>query len=505
MTEQYQAAEAHHAAYVVLKFGGTSVASIERWRIIASTLRARLAEGLRPVVVCSAVAGGSDLLEQLLTAAEAGEDTRPTLAAVAQTHRELAADMGLDADELIGDLLEELERLARGAHMLEEASPRVRARVMSMGELMSTRLGAAWLSAQGVHTSWQDARSLLTAVSNPHTIATAPVRHYLSAVCSSDHDRALCERLGSLEADVVLTQGFIASDAAGDTVLLGRGGSDTSAAYFAARLGARRLEIWTDVPGMFSANPRAIPSARLLRRLRYREAEELALMGGRVLHPRCIAPVAAHQIPLHIKCTLAPELVGTVISSGIPEGPAHIKAVSLRKGMHLISVDVDRALQNVGFLRDSSACFARWNLSIDMVAASETSITFLLDPGTNRLDEVTVNGALSDLLQLGSARIVGLGAALSLVGTNIHGIFHELGPIFEFFKGHDVHMVSQAANGANLSLVVDEANADRLLEEVHARLFPIDDDDPTLGPPWESLFTLGSDGPERRSEASSKR
>lgn len=486
--------ERQRAPWVVLKFGGTSVASIQRWKTIAEVLRERVAVGERPVVVCSALAGESDLLESLMARAEAGEDIRPALGEVASTHRALARDMQLDADEVIGDLLDELERLARGAHMLQEASPRVRARIMSMGELMSTRLGAAWLETQGLRTSWQDAREQLTSLSNPHTLATSPERYYLSASCSSEADPALQERMASEDAQVWITQGFIASDTAGDTVLLGRGGSDTSAAYFAARLGALRLEIWTDVPGLFTANPRTVPDARLLRRLRYREAEEMALLGGRVLHPRCIGPVATHHIPLYVKCTLAPKMVGTIISSSVSGGEPRLKAVSLREGMQLFSVEPDRGLQNVGVLAESSSCFAKWNLSIDIVAASETSITFCIDPANNPVDETVVAGLLTDLRAVAQAREVDRGAALSLVGTNIHGIFDRLGPIFEYFRDHDVHMVSQAADDSNFTMVVSEENPNQLLRDVHARLFPKDLDDPIFGPAWNSMFCRGDDG-----------
>jgi bifunctional diaminopimelate decarboxylase / aspartate kinase len=354
---------------------------------------------------------------------------------------------------------------------------------------MSTRLGAAWLSGQGIRSSWQDARELLRAGTDPHTMANAPARHYLSATCAYDRDPELAHRLGLDEAEVVLTQGFIAGDADGDTVLLGRGGSDTSAAYFAARLGARRLEIWTDVPGMFTANPRAIPGARLLRRLRYQEAEELALMGGRVLHPRCIAPVAAHHIPIHIKCTIAPELIGTIITSGTPAGAPRIKAVSLRKGMRLFHVHPNRTLQNVGFLERCAVCFTRWNLSIDMVAASETCITFTVDPSINQIDDAVISGVLSELSALAPSKVIGPAAALSLVGNRIPAVLHELGPIFAFFEEHDVYLVTQAADAMNFTVVIGEAEADALVAELHSRLFPADLNDPVLGPPWNQLFS----------------
>ncbi|HJL15867.1 MAG TPA: bifunctional aspartate kinase/diaminopimelate decarboxylase [Sandaracinaceae bacterium LLY-WYZ-13_1] len=480
--------------WVVLKFGGTSVASFERWKTIASVLRERIEEGLTPLVVCSALSGISNLLERLLADAEAGRDVSDVLEEIFQKHRALAKDMGLDADELVGERFEELSRIAEGVRLVEEATPRLRARAMSMGELMSTRLGAAWLSTQGLTAAWQDAREML--VAEPAVPTGRQETRYLSTTCSDDPDPELEARLAGLGADVIVTQGFIARDAAGDTVLLGRGGSDTSAAYFAARVTANRLEIWTDVPGMFTSNPRRIPSARLLRHLDYAEAEQLALMGAKVLHPRCIAPVAARGIPLHIKCTPAPDMNGTVISRDAPAGVPLVKAVSSREGIPVISIDVDRALENVGHLARVARCFEQRGLSIDMVSASETNITISLDPAANVLGEDEIEALMSDLNEVTRARLLGPGAAVSLVGSNIRAILHELGPILERFEDHRVYMVSQAADDLNFTFVVAEEAADPLVSDVHALLFGSNVIDASFGPPWEQLFEATPEEPK---------
>lgn len=473
-------------SWIVLKFGGTSVAALERWQAIAEVLRERIEAGQRPLVVCSALSQVSNLLERMLADAEAGRDARPPLEEIIDKHRRLAADMGLDADELLGERFEELSKIARGAQLVEEASPRVRARAMSMGELMSTRLGASWLTAQGIPAAWTDAREMLR--SEAITSSGRAETEYLSATCDHEADPELAAKLSALEGDVVITQGFIARNDAGETVLLGRGGSDTSAAYFAARVGAERLEIWTDVPGMFTANPKQVPTARLLRHLDYPEAEQIALMGGKVLHPRCIAPVAAHRIPLHVKCTTAPQMTGTVISTRAPRGVPLVKAVSARGGMAVISVDVDRALENVGFLAKTAACFESRGLSIDMVSASETNVTFSLDPAVNVLTEDELEALMADLSAVAKARLLGPGASVSLVGSNIRAILHELGPVLERFEDHRVYMVTQAADDLNLSFLVTEDAADPLLRDLHAQLFGPDQTDPAFGPTWEHLF-----------------
>jgi len=268
--------------WVVLKFGGTSVSSAANWHNILGVLRERIATGLHPVVVHSALSGVTDRLESLLTAALTGAQA-PLLERIDTVHRELARSLGIVPGASFENFMADLARMAAEVAASREISPRMRARVMAMGELLATSLGASFLNAHGTKAVWVDAREVLRALPR-HGAEQAGL---LSATCDFAPDAALQERWRALD-QVVITQGFIASNSAGDTVLLGRGGSDTSAAYFAAKLAAVRLEIWTDVPGLFSANPRAVPTARLLRALHYDEAQEIASNGAKVLHPRCL-------------------------------------------------------------------------------------------------------------------------------------------------------------------------------------------------------------------------
>ena len=468
--------------WVVLKFGGTSVTSAENWSTIRRVLQARLDEGLRPVAVCSALSGVSDGLAALADTAARGDDVTDALAFLRERHAAQASELDLDVEEQLGDLFEDLERLARGGRDIGEVSPRLRARILSAGELMSTRLGAAWLSASGMSTSWQDARSLLSSVDEDE-----PQRRFGSAHCAYDPDPILMDAFEDVSEDVVLTQGFIAADRDGNTVLLGRGGSDTSGAYLAARLQAQRLEIWTDVPGMFTADPRKIPEARLLRRLDYDEAQELATMGAKVLHPRCLLPVKAHGIPLHICCTKAPELEGTIVSARASSGRAQVKALSSRKGIALVSMDTVGMWQQVGFLAEAFAVFARHDLSIDLVATSETNVTVSLDPAANALAKQTLDALLDELSSVCSPKLIAPAASVSLVGRRIRATLHRLGGALERFADREVHLMSQAASDLNLTFVVDEADADPLLRDLHAQLFK-DTTDPVFGPSWEEVF-----------------
>ncbi len=320
--------------WVVLKFGGTSVSSVNNWKNIVGIIKARLSEGLQPVIVHSAVSKMTDSLEQLLTKAIAG-GWEAALDNVVSRHRDLARDLGVTPGAELEEQFTRLRQIASGIALVGEVSERLRARVMAQGELMATRLGAAFLASQGLDVQWVDARTVLKSVVLKNASARAS---YLSATCNFEPDAEL-QKQWSHPGRVYITQGFIASDDAGDTVLLGRGGSDTSGSYFAAKLQAQRLEIWTDVPGMFSANPRSIPTARLLRALEYDEAQEIASAGAKVLHPRCIMPVKQHDIPLYVYATQTPDLEGTVITAHGGEGEAHVKAVTVKNGITLVSME----------------------------------------------------------------------------------------------------------------------------------------------------------------------
>ena len=470
-------------AWVVLKFGGTSVSSLANWHNIASVVRARLAAGTRLLLVHSAVSGITDRLETLLVSALAGTH-ESTLKAIEQRHIALAAELGIGASAALEHYFSELRHIAAGVALMGEVSDRTRARVMSTGELMATELGARYLAASGIEAQWWDARTGLKADERSGASARA---NFLSATCDFAPDEALRARLDALTG-VVVTQGFIASDAAGDTVLLGRGGSDTSAAYFAAKLLAERLEIWTDVPGLFSANPRSTPQARLLRSLHYDEAQEIAASGAKVLHPRCILPAKSQRIPIAIYATQSPTLEGTHVSADGGDGIAQVKAVCIKKGITLVSLESPGMWHEVGFLADAFQVFKRHGLSVDLVSTSETNVTVSLDPAANSLDQKLVDALVQELSELCRVQVLGPCASVSLVGRNIRGILHQLGEAFELFAEQRVYLLSQAANDLNFSFVVDEAQGDRLVNELHERLIRPVRAGAILGPTWEQLF-----------------
>ncbi|HUF74015.1 MAG TPA: bifunctional aspartate kinase/diaminopimelate decarboxylase [Gammaproteobacteria bacterium] len=451
--------------WVVLKFGGRSVATAENWGHIATILRARVEEGVTPVVCHSALAGVSNALIALIEVAERRGDTKSALAAIVRQHDELAAALGVDP-KVTAESFADCEQLISSVRLVGEASPRIHARVLATGELAATRLGAAYLERIGFDVEWLDARELLRSTSGADVSERAA---FMSARCEFDADRALQARLKDSRG-VIVTQGFIARNSRGDTVLLGRGGSDTSGSYLASKLEARRLEIWTDVPGFFSADPKAVPSARLIRSLHYQEAQEIASAGGGILHPRSISPVRSTGIPLFLRSTLQPDLRGTIISDAIAADAPQLKAISSRSGITLISMDSLEMWHQVGFLADVFGCFRRRGISVDLISTSESNVTVSIDRIQNVVDADVITALVNDLGKYCRVGVIEDCAAITLIGRRIRAILHELGSVFETFEEQKIHLLTQAATDLNLTFVVNAEHAHKLVQRLHGLL-----------------------------------
>jgi diaminopimelate decarboxylase/aspartate kinase len=451
--------------WVVLKFGGRSVSTAENWAIVARLIRERLDEGVRPVVVHSALVGVSNALVALLDATVAGGDTDDKLAKIRAQHDALARELGVDA-RVFDERFAALAQVVAGAKLIGEVSPRVHARVLSVGELVATELGAAYLRSTGLDVAWLDIRDYLESATLRDQTERA---RFISARCDFSPDKALQQRFAALKG-IVLSQGFIARNAQGETVLLGRGGSDTSGAYLAGKLEARRLEIWTDAPGFFSADPKAVPSARLIKTLHYREAQEIASAGGGILHPRSISPVRASGIPLYLKCTAHPEWEGSVISNAPGDDQPQLKAISHRTGITLVSMESMEMWHQVGFLADAFDVFRKHGISVDLISTSESNVTVSIDTVQNVTTPAAIEALADDLRKLCRVKIIGDCAAITLVGQRIRTILHELAPVLEVFQEQQVHLVTQAANDLNLTFVVSSEHAYRLVQHLHGLL-----------------------------------
>ncbi|UNK50669.1 bifunctional aspartate kinase/diaminopimelate decarboxylase [Lysobacter sp. S4-A87] len=474
--------------WVVLKFGGTSVSRRNRWDTIGRLAGKRMAEeGVRVLVVVSALSGVTNELQAIAN----GDGIDARIAALVERHRAFCVELDLDADVVLGERLGLLQALAADTR----AAGRTldwQAEVLAQGELLSSTLGAAYLRTQGHDFGWCDARHWLDAVSLPNANAWS---QRLSVNCRLDGDGApgegsFRERFSAQAAPMLITQGFISRHGDGGTAILGRGGSDTSAAYFGALLKAQRVEIWTDVPGMFSANPRDVPEARLLTRLHYAEAQEIATTGAKVLHPRSIAPCRDAGVPMAILDTERPDLPGTRIDATAATVPG-VKAISRRNGIVLVSMESIGMWQQVGFLADVFERFKRHGLSIDLIGSSETNVTVSLDPSENLVTTNVLEALSADLAEVCRVKVIAPCAAITLVGRGMRSLLHRLSDIWATFGRERVHLISQSSNDLNLTFVIDEADADGLLPHLHAELIrsramPVRDAS-VFGPSWREI------------------
>jgi diaminopimelate decarboxylase/aspartate kinase len=470
--------------WVVLKFGGTSVSRRDRWDTIGRLAAQRMREDdARVLVVVSALSG---VTNELLAIGE-GREPAARVEALMARHRAFCVELGLDPEVVLGERLGALQALVASDPRAATRPLDWQAEVLAQGELLSSTLGAAYLRTQGHDIGWCDARHWLDVEPLPNASAWA---QRLSVNCRHQGDDALRGRFAGQAAPLLITQGFIARHGDGGTAILGRGGSDTSAAYFGALLGARRVEIWTDVPGMFSTNPRVVPEARLLTRLDYAEAQEIATTGAKVLHPRAIAPCRDARVPLLILDTGRPELPGTRIDASAATVPG-VKAISRRNGIVLVSMESIGMWQQVGFLADVFERFRRHGLSVDLIGSSETNVTVSLDPSENLVTTNVLEALSADLAEVCRVKVIAPCAAITLVGRGMRSLLHKLSDVWATFGRERVHLISQSSNDLNLTFVVDEAEADGLIPHLHAELIrsgamPVQDP-VVFGPSWRDI------------------
>lgn len=448
------------ATWVVLKFGGTSVAGPEQWEAIARLAAARADTGRRVLLVCSALAGITDALQELVDSP--AEPSDPILD-ILQRHEELARGLRVASQDLLDDARQFLHHEHEALHANHH--PAHQAALLGIGERLSTRIGARFLG-QRLDAEWVDARDALEVLPEPEG---AESRAWLSARCAAGPSPAL-QAQWSARSPVLVTEGFVARSADGRTALLGRGGSDTSAALLAGRLQAGAIEIWTDVAGLFSADPRREPAARLLPALGYAEALELAASGARVVHPRCIRAAAEVGIPIEIHDLARPDATGTRIGAGIPPGPEGIKAVTRQDGVLVMLLENSDTRQQVGFLARVFEIVSRRGVSVDLVATSETTTTIAIDKAANHLAAGAAERLAEALEEVCRVRWFDDCSCVNLVGRGARMALARLGPAVASFEDWPLFMLSQSANDLSISLLVSAEHAPELCARLHATL-----------------------------------
>lgn len=475
--------------WLILKFGGTSVSGKQQWTTIESLARQRLEQGYRVVLVCSAMAGVTNALQRFTE--QPNDCKNSEVENILRQYRQLATDLGIESEDLLDEAAQQITNSLRtiaGAVNNPDRYAGI-ASLLSVGEWLSTRIGKRYL-AKNLEIEWVDAREALQTLAED---ALHTRRAWLSARCSSKPDPGLQKRW-SEKSPALITQGFVASHPEGGTALLGRGGSDTSAVLLASALEARRVEIWTDVPGLFSADPRVIPGARLLRTLDYDEALEMAASGAKVVHSRCIRAAADAHLPVHI-CDLGnTDFTGTTIqhddgtSARANEG---IRSVCHQTQMAVLLLQNLDMREQVGFLAWVFEQISQAGISIDLVATSETTTTLALNMISNHLDEPTLAELASSLRQRCAVTVYPQCSAINLVGRGARVALSQAASGFEFFATQPLLMLSQSANDLCVSLLVQESDAGELLRSLHAILIEKGLDKKleaeVFGPSWQEL------------------
>ncbi len=446
---------------VVLKFGGTSVASGPRIAAVARIAAARRREGC--LVVVSALGGATDELLRAAELARRGEAeaAQALLERLRRRHAEALAGAGIPPGErapLMSEVEASFARLAEllaGIALLRELTPRTSDALLSAGELLSSRIVAGALRGAGCEAVWCDPRDLMA--TSRDFGGAAPDE----AAIAVNVEARVAPHLA--RGALAVTGGFVGREAGGETTTLGRGGSDYSASLLGAALGASAIEIWTDVDGLMTADPRAVPRARLVPEVSYAEAAELAFFGARVLHPATIRPAVARGIPVRIRNSLRPSSPGTVIlREAAGEG---VRALAARPGAAAILVSNPRMLLAEGYASRVFSVFERYRVSVDVIATSEVSISTTVD------GRVPLGGVVEDLSRFSEVRVIPDLAVVSVVGRALRTTPGIAARAFAALGGINVVLISQGASETNLTFVVAQGDAPAALNCLHEAFF----------------------------------
>ncbi len=456
---------------VVMKFGGTSVAdqaAIERLMAIVARQRERdVAAGDAapgPVVVVSALSGVTDRLLAVAAEAGAGHGDKAL-----QTLRELRARHMTVADVITDDALraaaradidrefDELERIVGALGVLREVSPRWLDTIAATGEVVSSRIVAAALATRGLHGAWVDARDVV--VTDGEHQAAAPQFPETTAALE-----AAVRPLLAAGAVPVLG-GFVGATAAGVTTTLGRGGSDFSGAIVGSCLRAAEIQIWTDVDGMLTADPRVVASPRVVPHLSFGEASELAYFGAKVLHPATIQPAVALDIPVRILNSKRAEAPGTLITSERPPSDLALTALASKKHVTVVNITSTRMLMAHGFLRRLFEAFERHKTAVDVVTTSEVSVSVTVD------DRRRLPAIVETLSEFAEVELEQDMAIVCAVGEGLHEEPRLVARVFDAVGDVPVKLLSQAASRRNITFVIRETDVPLVLGRLHDAFF----------------------------------
>jgi len=448
---------------IVQKFGGTSVESASAMEnVITIVLREKERQ---PVVVSSAISGATNALLTSAHLALEGklDQSHAMLSDLLERHVVILENLLTNRSNIqslifhIRKRIDELKILCQGIAILGELTNRSLDAIASLGELLSTRILADTMSERDVPVELIDVRTFM--ITDDQFASAAPLFNEIE-------EKIGPTLLPHMEAGkIVITQGFIGATRQGVTSTLGRGGSDYSAAIIGSLLNAEEIQIWTDVDGILTADPRMVPSASKLKVISFQEASELAYFGAKVLHPSTILPAVKKDIPVIVLNSRKPRNSGTRIVANPPKTNVAVKSIASKKRITVINIQSTRMLMAHGFLESIFSVFSRHNTSVDLVSTSEVAVSLTID-NTRQLDNI-----VADLEKFAETTVYHNKAILCIVGEQMHTtigvadrIFHALGDI-------NVMMITQGASEINMSLVIDEDRVQDAVQRLHKAFF----------------------------------
>jgi aspartate kinase len=448
---------------IIMKFGGTSVEDRTAFRNVTRIVKS----SREPVVVVVSAIGG--FTTALLLSVEKAKDGDARAASRSvdnhfERHVAIANDLlRIEARAPFYSAVADARRVIRQLHKIIAGHPvtypSLQDEIVAYGEHLSSQLLAAVLREAGLAAFYVDARRCIK--TDDDYGSAAPLTETASATQA--------ELLPLIEAGKIpVLGGFVGSTDKGATTTLGRGGSDYSAAIVGAALGAREIQIWTDVSGVLTADPRVVPEARTVPVLSYQEAAELAYFGATVLHPKTIQPAIDRNIPVRVCNSRAPDDTGTLIVAESEAAPQTVKAIAHKNGITTVQVTSARMLGAYGFLRALFEIFDRYHTAVDVVTTSEVSVSLSLDDAS-ALPEV-----VRDLEKLGTVEVKEHRAIISVIGEGLRNTPGIAARVFSTISHINVSMISVGASSVNLTFMVDEAHAREAIKRLHRACFETD-------------------------------
>lgn len=457
----------------VIKFGGSSVGSAQSIEKVVEIVRRKSADGPL-IVVLSAMQGTTDLLIEAGRTAERADDRSfDIIQTIEDKHlaaiRTLFGDEGHHSiGELVENALKELRDICEGVRLVRELSPRTLDRILSFGEMVSSRIVSEKLAAEGVDNAWIDSRGLIRTDSN----------FGFAAVDLDQTNMQILEKVENAGSQCCVIPGFIAADADGSTTTLGRGGSDYTAALISAAIGAEILEIWTDVSGMMSADPRFVRNVRQIPQITYREAMELSHFGAKVIYPPTIQPVMAKGIPVLVKNTFDPDAVGTLIKDDDKPRGEIIRGITSIDRLAMLSLEGSGMVGIPGFSKRLFDALSRAQINVILItqSSSEHSICVAIEQRSAELARVAVDREFEYEIRAGKVEPLKVErdfSILALVGENMKAHTGVSGKMFMTLgqNGINIHAIAQGSSERNISAVISSNDVRKAVNSLHEEFF----------------------------------